>query len=56
MLKFFVLVTLLLAAMFLQLLGFLKLIPLLISSPILFFILFIILHSLGSRNKFKGFK
>lgn len=47
---------LLITTIFLQILGFLKLIPLYISSPLLLLVLFIILHSLNNRKRFKGFK
>ena len=55
MFKFFIMLTLLLASLFIQLLGFMKLIPLYISSPILFIVLFIILHNVSTRNRFKRF-
>jgi len=44
-----------LGALFLQLLAFLDIFPLLISSPILFITVFIIISSITQRNRFKGF-
>ena len=55
MIKFFIMLFLLLVSFFIQLLGFMKLIPLYISSPILFLVLFIILYSVSTQNRFKGF-
>ena len=45
MFKLFIFLTLLVISLFIQLLGFLNLIPLYISSPILFIVLFIILYT-----------
>ncbi|WP_199478516.1 hypothetical protein [Peribacillus saganii] len=45
----------LLGALFIQLLGLMELIPLYISSPILFVTLFVIVVLINSRNRFKGF-
>ena len=56
MFKLFIFLTLLVASLFIQLLGFLNLIPLYISSPILFIVLFIILYTFSNRNRFRGFK
>ncbi|ASS93551.1 hypothetical protein BS1321_05960 [Peribacillus simplex NBRC 15720 = DSM 1321] len=53
-LKGFILLILLIGSLFVQLLGIMDLIPLYFTSPILFFVFFIILHSLNQRNRFKG--
>ncbi len=52
--RLFILLILLMGSLFVQLLGIMDLIPLYFASPILFFVLFIILHSLNQRNRFKG--
>lgn len=44
-----------LTALFLQILAFLDAFPLLISSPILFITIFILLTRITKRNHFKGF-
>lgn len=44
-----------LVALFLQLLAFLNAFLLLISSPILFITIFILLTKIVQRNRFKGF-
>ena len=49
-----ILIILLICSLFIQLLGIMQLIPLYLTSPILFFVFFIILHSLNQRNRFKG--
>ncbi|PJN86802.1 hypothetical protein CVN76_27465 [Bacillus sp. mrc49] len=53
-LKGVILLILLIGSLFVQLLGIMDLIPLYFSSPILFFVFFIILHSRNQRNRFKG--
>ncbi|MFJ7745731.1 hypothetical protein [Peribacillus sp. NPDC097295] len=53
--KRIILIILLIGSLFIQLLGIMQLIPLYFTSPILFFVLFIILHSFNQRNRFKGF-
>ncbi|PLT33941.1 hypothetical protein CUU64_12275 [Bacillus sp. V5-8f] len=40
---------------FIQLMGLLRIIPLYISSPVLFLTIFIIVYKLNERNRFKGF-
>ncbi|MFJ8244420.1 hypothetical protein [Peribacillus asahii] len=55
MFKFIILLVLLFLSIFFQLLGFMKLMPLSITSPILFFVLFLFLHSANERKRFKGF-
>ncbi|MDQ0217514.1 hypothetical protein [Peribacillus cavernae] len=46
---------LLIAMLFLQLLGLMKIIPVYISSPLLFITLFFFLYHFNQRNRFKGF-
>ncbi|CAH0344492.1 hypothetical protein BCI9360_00747 [Bacillus sp. CECT 9360] len=41
--------------LFLQLLGLMKIIPIYISSPLLFFTLFYFFYIFNQRNRFKGF-
>ncbi len=49
------LIILVLLSLFLQLLGIMRIIPLYVSSPILFLSFFIFLYSIGYQKKFKGF-
>lgn len=46
---------LLAAVFFLQLMGLMKVVPIYISSPILFITLFIIVYNINERHRFKGF-
>ncbi|USK60821.1 hypothetical protein [Peribacillus asahii] len=55
MFKFIILFVLLFLSIFFQLLGFMKLMPLYITSPILLFVLFLFLHNMNERKRFKGF-
>ncbi|WP_180954276.1 hypothetical protein [Bacillus sp. M6-12] len=48
-------IAMLFGALFIQLLGLMELIPLYISSPILFATLFVIVVLFNGRNRFKGF-
>jgi hypothetical protein len=41
--------------LFLQLLGLMKIIPIYISSPLLFITLFYFIYIYNQRNRFKGF-
>jgi type III secretory pathway component EscR len=43
-------------AFYLQLLGMMNLLPLLVTTPLLFIVIVIIMHSANNRKRFKGFK
>jgi uncharacterized membrane protein len=43
-------------AFYFQILGMLNLFPILLTTPFLFVVIFIIMFNLNNRNRFKGFK
>jgi type III secretory pathway component EscR len=43
-------------AFYLQLLGMMNLLPLLVTTPLLFLVIFIIMYGANNRKRFKGFK
>lgn len=51
--KVFIVISLFLIGFIIQVLGFMKLIPLYLSSPILLMILFLLFYNVNSRNRFK---
>jgi amino acid transporter len=55
--KFYLLllILLILFSFFLQLLGLMELLPLYLTSPILFVSLLLLVNFLNNRNRFKGF-
>nr|WP_077211197.1 hypothetical protein [Bacillus dakarensis] len=55
-LKFWILLFIILFAFVFNLLGLMKLVPLLITSPILFIAFLLFFLSLNDRNRFKGFR
>ncbi|MFI8576650.1 MULTISPECIES: hypothetical protein [Rossellomorea] len=54
--KYGILLLLILISFFINILGLMRLVPIYITSPILFLSLLLFFHSLGTRNRFKGFK
>ncbi|MBM7659743.1 putative effector of murein hydrolase [Bacillus mesophilus] len=54
--KVFLAVLAFLVAFYFQLLGMMNLVPLLVTTPILFLVLLLISFSFNNRNRFKGFK
>ncbi|MFC7784693.1 MULTISPECIES: hypothetical protein [unclassified Rossellomorea] len=54
--KYAVLLLLILISFFINILGLMRLVPIYITSPILFLSLLLFFHSLGNRNRFRGFK
>ncbi|MBN8192441.1 hypothetical protein JI667_09785 [Bacillus sp. NTK074B] len=54
--KFGIFILLILISFFINILGLMHLVPIYITSPILFLSLLLFIHSLGNRNRFRGFK
>ena len=54
--KYGILLLLIVISFFINILGLMHLIPVYITSPILFLSLLLFIHSLGNRNRFRGFK
>ncbi|MBE3570956.1 MAG: hypothetical protein IMW92_12900 [Bacillales bacterium] len=50
------LLILLLLTLWINLLGLMKLMPLFITSPILFIVIFLFINYLNDRKRFKGFR
>ncbi|TMU88069.1 hypothetical protein FGG79_08160 [Bacillus sp. BHET2] len=53
--KYGILLLLILISFFINILGLMHLIPIYITSPVLFLSLLLFFHSLGNRNRFRGF-
>lgn len=54
-LRLAILVLLLVFSLFINLLGLMKIFPLLFSAPLLFLSIFFIISMLNQRNRFRGF-
>ncbi|WP_201715319.1 hypothetical protein [Rossellomorea arthrocnemi] len=54
--KYGIFLLLILISFFINILGLMHLVPVYITSPILFLSLLLFIHSLGNRNRFRGFK
>lgn len=54
--KYGILLLLIVISFFINILGLMHLVPVYITSPILFLSLLLFFHSLGNRNRFRGFK
>ncbi|MGX1900558.1 hypothetical protein ACT3HK_04205 [Thermolongibacillus altinsuensis] len=52
----FLYILLIFIAVFLHFLALMDLFPLLISSPLLFFLIFIFFYRLNARHRFRGFR